>query len=80
MNIEIEIELLGTSAVLDIEYKWFGKNRAETLTDPEEFAELEIGTVTRKVNDDYIDVTSFFDEADIKIIEAEVLTALAEEF
>lgn len=73
MNIEIEIELLGSSAVIDIEYKWFGENRAATLTDPEEFAELGIGMITRKVNEDYVDVTSFSDEA-------EVLTALAEEF
>lgn len=80
MSIEIEIELLGTSAVIDIEYKWFGNNRAATLTDPEEFAELELGMITRYVNGVYVDVTSFFDEADMKIIEAEVLLVLAEEF
>ena len=80
MNIEIEIDLLGGSTVIDVEYNWFGQNRAATMTDPEEFAELEIGMITRKVNDNYVDVTSFFDEADMKFIEGEVLEALAEDF
>lgn len=79
MHIDIEIELLGGTAVIGVEYDWYGMNRPATMTDPEEFAELEVGCITRKVDDNYVDVTSFFNEADMKFIESEVLKALSED-
>lgn len=59
-NITIEIELLGNEIEVEVNYDWFGKDIAQTLYQPAEYAELEIHSIKRVVEGSEIDISYIF--------------------
>ena len=78
-NITIELELLGRTMEVDVDYDFLGTNRAATLYEPAEFEELEINSVNRTIKGYVIELNDMFTDDDWELIKTTTQEWLNEE-
>jgi len=79
LNGTIHVDILGNEVEVEVEYSIFGEDRSATMTDPAEYAEIEISSVSRVIGGVGVDITSMFSTDDIISIAEALHESLCEE-
>lgn len=66
---EIEIEILGENVEVYIEYSTYGEDRPATYFDPAEYAEIEINSISRTINNEEVEISGMFTDEEREKIE-----------